>query len=525
LKKLGKYTIQSVLGEGAMGIVYKGFDSKIERTVALKTIRKAALNKAERQTLLARFKREAQAAGRLTHPGIVTVYDYDEEGDNAFIAMEYVAGRVLQDYLDKKERFPLNTAIDIVGQLLDVLIYSHAQGVIHRDIKPDNIILLGNGRIKVMDFGIAKIESSTLTQFGDVFGTPSYMSPEQFAGQPVDKRTDLYSTGVILFHLLTGEKPFHGDSIASIMHRVMTTEAPLVSEINCQVPSALDKVVAKALVRKTEKRYQTAAEFKAALTNKSLVGETISAELSGKTRTELREMCAAAGITGVSKHTKQQLIAALQDAGYDGSALPGTNPPATGTAAATQPVEATKVTQVDLGGKYKTVFEPPESPKGGRKKAGPKPFAKLRKRIRLARNLLIVTILALSGITAWEMYRGDHPYREIKEIVIEAKDKPAASFGRYLLIVKDGTVDISVTLFEQLKTRLHKKSAAEDPAPPVPGQETTGAEEKSAVTPAPHPGQDITPGEENPESISPATPEQESTVSEISQSSKHKVKR
>ena len=331
LKKLGKYTIQSVLGEGAMGVVYKGFDPRIERTVALKTIRKAALNKAERETLLARFKREAQAAGRLTHPGIVTVYEYDEDGDNAFIAMEYVAGRELQDYLDNKERFPLNTAIDLVSQLLEVLTYSHAQGVIHRDLKPSNIILPGNGRIKVMDFGIAKIESSTLTQFGDVFGTPGYMSPEQFAGQPVDKRTDLYSTGVILFHLLTGEKPFPGDSITSIMHRVMTTEAPLVSEINCQVPSALDRVVAKALARKTEKRYQTAAEFKAALSDKSLLGASVTADLSGKSNPELREMCAAAGITGVSKYTKPQLIAALREAGYDGSDFPGKNRPSSST--------------------------------------------------------------------------------------------------------------------------------------------------------------------------------------------------
>ena len=172
LKKLGKYSIQSTLGQGAMGIVYQGFDPNIHRTVAIKTVRKDSLSEEEMAPLLGRFKREAQAAGRLTHPGIVGVYDYDEDGDNAFIAMEYVQGRELKDFLDKNEKFSLYTVIDIVTQLLDALIYSHAQGVVHRDIKPGNILVLGNGQIKIMDFGIAKIESSTLTQFGDVFGTP-----------------------------------------------------------------------------------------------------------------------------------------------------------------------------------------------------------------------------------------------------------------------------------------------------------------------------------------------------------------
>jgi len=320
--------------------------------------------------------------------------------------------------------------------------------------------------------------------------------------------------------------------------------------------------VAKALSRKTEKRYQTAAEFKTALTNTSLIGETVSAELSGKSNTELRAICAAAGITGVSKHTKQQLIAALRDAGYNGSPLPGKNRPSTGTAAATEQVEATTATQVVPRDKYdKTVFEPPKSPGGDGKKAGQKPFAKLGKRIRFARNLLIVTILALSGITGWELYRGDHTYREIKEIVLDAKDKPAASVGRFLIIVKDGTVDISVTLFDQIKTRLNRMSEAKVAPPPVAEKEAAGAEEKSEAIPAPLAEQDKTIAEEKPESP-PAPPELEtaiiedktgsapaaspepkatigknkpesapaatsgkkSTVSEISQSSKHKVK-
>jgi len=265
LKKLDKYEILSTLGQGAMGVVYKGFDPVIERTVALKTIRKDVLAAKDLEPLLTRFKHEAQAAGRLTHPGIVTVYDYGDDGETVFIAMEFVQGRELKELLDQNERIQLAVSVNLITQLLDALAYSHAHGVVHRDIKPGNIILLGDGRIKVTDFGIAKIESSTLTQFGDILGTPSYMSPEQFSGQAVDRRSDLFSTGVILYHLLTGEKPFPGNSMTTIMHRVMNTIPPNVSELNFQVPAIFDQVVNKALAKKAQERFQTAEEFAAAL--------------------------------------------------------------------------------------------------------------------------------------------------------------------------------------------------------------------------------------------------------------------
>ncbi len=261
LEKLGKYDILSTLGQGAMGVVYKGFDPHIERTVAIKTIRKDALEHKEMEPLLVRFKREAQAAGRLTHPAIVTVYEYGEEADSAFIAMEFVQGRELKSFLDNSERFPMEMINSIISQLLDALAYSHGQGVVHRDIKPGNIIVLENGKIKVTDFGIARIESSTLTQFGDVIGTPSYMSPEQFSGQQVDNRSDLFSTGVILYHMLTGEKPFPGNSMTTIMHRVMNTDPPLASDLNFQVPSVFDALIFKALAKKPHERFQSAEEF------------------------------------------------------------------------------------------------------------------------------------------------------------------------------------------------------------------------------------------------------------------------
>jgi serine/threonine protein kinase len=517
LKKIGKYTIQSILGKGAMGVVYKGFDPIIERTVAIKTIRKDAFSAEEMEPLLARFKREAQAAGRLTHPGIVTVYEYGEDDGNAFIAMEYVPGRELQDFLNKNERFPFNTGIDIVAQLLDALTYSHAQGVVHRDIKPSNIIVLGNGQIKVMDFGIAKIESSTLTQFGDVFGTPSYMSPEQFSGQPVDNRSDLYSTGVILYHLLTGEKPFLGDSVTSIMHRVMTTEAPLASNINIQVPSSLDKVVKKALARKLDQRFQTAAEFKAALTKKSLVGETISADLSGKTNAELREMCGAADIAGVSKKNKKQLIAVLQEAVNDGSTVLKANL----TSDATQPVDATTGDHVDQQGEYdKTVFEPPESQGVGSKKVGQKPYGKGRK---WARNILLATILATFSFTAWTIYSEDLTYREFKQIVKEKVADIQASFPEHIAIVKEKVVDISISLYEQSITIAKEKW--EDIQTSSPDQNPTIVKEKVADIQASFPDQNNIIVKKKSEDVPVSFPAQNTTVVEVSQSLKHKPTR
>ncbi|MBU0485886.1 MAG: protein kinase [Proteobacteria bacterium] len=265
LTSLGKYKIESVLGQGAMGIVYKGFDPVIERTVALKTIRKDSFDPKDLEQLLARFKREAQAAGRLAHPNIVTVYEYGEEGNQAFIAMEFVEGRDLKEILDRNEKFAVPEIVKILSQLLDALAYSHDHGVIHRDIKPGNIILLNDGRIKVTDFGIARIESSNLTQFGDVMGTPSYMSPEQFMGQRIDNRSDLFSAGVILYHLLTGEKPFPGDSVTTIMHRLLHADPIKPADLNFQISSGLNNLVIKALAKKPEDRFQSAKEFNDAL--------------------------------------------------------------------------------------------------------------------------------------------------------------------------------------------------------------------------------------------------------------------
>jgi serine/threonine-protein kinase len=268
-QKLGKYEIRRELGSGAMGVVYEGWDPGIGRRVAIKTIRRDQLDRAEAGEILARFLREAQASGRLSHPNIVAIYEYGEqEGDDAagtaFIAMEFIEGRELKDYFDASERFPLPEVARIMGQLLAALGHAHHHGIVHRDIKPANIILLKDGTVKVADFGIARIESSNLTQAGAVLGTPAYMSPEQFMGQTVDGRSDLFSAGVILYQFLTGDKPFSG-TLTTIMHKVLKEDPPAPSELNVQVPRPFDALVRKALAKRPEERFQTAQEFAAAI--------------------------------------------------------------------------------------------------------------------------------------------------------------------------------------------------------------------------------------------------------------------
>jgi serine/threonine-protein kinase len=261
---LGKYELRAVLGKGAMGTVYDGFDPLIARQVAIKTVRLPAPDDLEAQDELARFKREAQAAGRLSHPNIVGVFDYGETPEIAYIVMEYVDGTTLKHLTDKKDRFELPEIVRLMTELMAGLQYSHDRGVVHRDIKPANIMLTKKGEVKIADFGIARIESSSMTQAGTMLGTPSYMSPEQFMGQTVDSRTDLYSSGVLLYQLLTGEKPFEG-GLTAIMHKVLNTEPPPPSALSVTVPGAFDAVVKKAMAKRPEDRFASATEFAAAI--------------------------------------------------------------------------------------------------------------------------------------------------------------------------------------------------------------------------------------------------------------------
>ncbi len=265
VEQLGRYEIRRELGRGAMGVVYEAYDPMIKRVVALKTIRADQLDGAEAPTILARFRREAEAAGRLNHPNIVSIFDFGEDGGTSYIAMELVSGRDLKSRFDAGERFSTADAIRCTGQILDALDYSHRQGVVHRDIKPANVFVQDDGTVKVADFGIAHLDSSSLTQAGSVMGTPSSMSPEQILGLPVDGRTDVFSTGVVLYQFVTGERPFGAAATTTAMQKVLKEDPLPPSTLNVQLPDAMDAVVRKALAKKPDDRYASAAEFAAAL--------------------------------------------------------------------------------------------------------------------------------------------------------------------------------------------------------------------------------------------------------------------
>ena len=274
-QKIGKYTVNRPLGKGAMGMVYEGFDPVIERKVAIKTILGEYLEAAEMQEAVARFKREAQAGGRLQHPGIVAVYEYGGDDAMAYIVMEYVEGDELKRLLTSGRRFELIEVFEIMKQLLGALDYSHKQGVVHRDIKPANLMIVDGPKVKVMDFGIARLESSNLTQVGTVVGTPTHMAPEQLIGQVADGRADLWSAGVILYELLTGVSPFLADTPATVMHKVLQTDPPKPSSVNSALPPGFDGVIARALAKKVDDRFQNAREFQGAMLQ-ALQGKTVS---------------------------------------------------------------------------------------------------------------------------------------------------------------------------------------------------------------------------------------------------------
>jgi serine/threonine protein kinase/AmiR/NasT family two-component response regulator len=262
-KKIGKYEIQGELGVGGMGVVYKGWDPAITREVAIKGLNKSSLPADERENLLSRFRQEAQAVGRLVHPRIVQIYDYIEDEHSAYIIMELVNGKTLAQHLENKDAFGLREISQIITQTLDGIGYAHDQGVVHRDMKSGNVMINNDGRVKISDFGIARIDSSTLTRIGDLVGTPSYMSPEQFRGEETDGTTDLYSIGVIAYELLTGRRPFVG-SLPSIMHQVLNMPPAKPSTLNSSLSPEIDMVLCKALEKNRADRFQTASEFSAA---------------------------------------------------------------------------------------------------------------------------------------------------------------------------------------------------------------------------------------------------------------------
>ncbi len=260
IEKLGRYRITSELGQGAMGVVYKAEDPVIERPVAIKTI-KLDLSKAELANFEARFYREAKSAGRLNHPNIVTIYDVGKSDNMAYMAMEFLEGQALRDILDAHTALAIDKIADIAAQVADGLAYAHENGIVHRDIKPANIMIVRDGVAKITDFGIAQMPTGSRTLAGTVLGSPKYMAPEQVVGQQVDGRSDIFSLGVVMYEMLTGESPFDGDNISAIMYRIINETPPSPKTLNPRVPDGFDYIVAKALAKHPDDRYQDAAEL------------------------------------------------------------------------------------------------------------------------------------------------------------------------------------------------------------------------------------------------------------------------
>jgi serine/threonine protein kinase len=268
LKSLGRYKIQGVLGKGAMGLVYDGLDPNLDRRVAIKTILTRKLDSEAARMIAVRFEREVRAVARLNHRNIVQVYDFGNEGDLAYIVMEHIQGKELKDYFDANERFDLKKAFGLMIELLDALHFAHEAGIIHRDIKPGNVMVDAAGHAKLTDFGVARVNDpegnqGEATRVGAVVGTPSYMSPEQVQGQKVDRRSDIFSAGIIFYQFLTGQKPFEGTSFA--LQQKIVMEDPVWPSALVQVPPEFDRVVARALAKDVEQRYQTARAFADAL--------------------------------------------------------------------------------------------------------------------------------------------------------------------------------------------------------------------------------------------------------------------
>jgi serine/threonine protein kinase len=262
--RVGKYDLKAVIARTAQSVVYDGWDSNIARRVAIKLIPLRHADDEYSQEALARFRRGAQAAGQLNHRNIVSVYDYGETEDAAYLVMEFIEGPTLKTLFDTNRKFTLAEIGSIVGGILDALQYSHDRKVVHRDMKPANVMFTADNTVKITDFGIARLEDSEMTQAGMVIGTPAYMSPEQFLGDKVDLRSDIYSTGVLLYHILTGERPYEG-TLATIMHKVLYGAPLLPSRLSTSVTPALDSVVTRAMARKREDRFESAVQFKSEL--------------------------------------------------------------------------------------------------------------------------------------------------------------------------------------------------------------------------------------------------------------------
>ena len=262
-RRFGRYEIVAELGRGAVGVVYRARDPQIDRMVALKTIVLPGLDPKEEEEYRLRFLVEAQAAGRLQHPGIVSIFDVgeDPEKHDPYIVLEYVTGQSLNQLLVREKKLPLRTALQLAEEIADALDYAHTQGVVHRDIKPANILITEEGHAKIADFGIAKLNLAQFTLPGRVLGTPAYMAPEQLSGEPADGRSDLFSLGVLLYAMVTGHSAFHGNSATTVCFKVVNREPVPASAFDLGLPPELDAVISRAMAKDPVQRYQSGADL------------------------------------------------------------------------------------------------------------------------------------------------------------------------------------------------------------------------------------------------------------------------
>lgn len=318
LSRLGRYELLRVLGQGAMGVVYEGLDPALGRQVAIKTILRSALHDADTAAdTSARFVREAQAIARLSHPHIVMVFDFGEEGDVAYFVMEFVRGRDLKSALDDGDSFSLTDTVRIVCELLSALDFAHRNGVVHRDVKPANVMLDGGGHVKLTDFGVARLADSAgeRTQAGTMVGTPSYMSPEQILGQPVGSRTDIFAVGIILYQCLTGIKPFLGPGTWAIQKQIVHDDPVPPSVVRPEIHPAFDTVLARALAKDPQARYGTAGEFADALKSAAAHASDPGVKLAGRATdtTPAAEATVAATVVETA-HAEEPRPIAAEDA-------------------------------------------------------------------------------------------------------------------------------------------------------------------------------------------------------------------
>ena len=261
-RRLGKYELHTLIGEGAMGIVWKAYDTVLRRYVALKLLSSHFGKTKEMQE---RFLREARAAGAIQHPNIVTVYDLGDAEGQLFIAMELVEGRDLSDIITLREPMALERKLDLIIELLDGLHFAHQRGIIHRDVKPSNVRIVPDGRVKIMDFGIARLQSADASGSGAIVGTPTYMAPEQITNGAITPATDVFAVGCTLYELLSFHKPFEGESVHGVLYQVLTTEPKALRTVAPSIPAALERVVGKAMNKLPHERYETAAQMQSTL--------------------------------------------------------------------------------------------------------------------------------------------------------------------------------------------------------------------------------------------------------------------